>query len=189
MNSAGSLFFLSRGSGRSRRLCASLLLFPTCPLTAAILQPLEPSLQGWGLPRDGGRRCQAPSAGSGLHGAASRSGAAGLAWCSWSLLSPSSGFLLLTHLHVRGECASAQSLQAAGLNIICLWFSGPDTHPATEGWLGEGGLCETGVACRGHRVPQPCFARRKLRSQGWQLRVASCSCASPARPRREPEAG
>lgn len=112
-------------------------------LTAAALQPLELGLRGWGLLPATGK--ETPGAFHGLRATwASVPGAAGLS--PWGCVgaagissSPqSSGLLLLTHLCVHGECASAQSLQADGLNIISLWFSRPDMCPATEAWLGEG---------------------------------------------------
>lgn len=105
-----------------------------------------------------------PSAGLEPHRAVSWAVAAGLALLGWvgaaGLFSsaPLFGLWLLTHLRVHGECASAQSLQAVGLNIICLWFSGPDTHPATEGWVRVRGCMETGVACKEHWVPQSVLA-------------------------------
>lgn len=79
-----------------------------CFVPAPILQPLEPGFRGLGAPRGQGKETL---------GAFRRLGAA---WGSvpgcpcWAALvrpvSSSSGLLLLTHLCVLGECASAQSL-------------------------------------------------------------------------------
>lgn len=115
-----------------------------------------------------------PSAGLEPHRAVSWAVAAGLALLGWvgaaGLFSsaPLFGLWLLTHLRVHGECASAQSLQAVGLNIICLWFSGPDTHPAMEGW----------VRVRGCVKPEWLARNTGCPSLSWQEEVAKPGLAA-----------
>lgn len=130
-----------------------------------------------------------PSAGLEPHRAVSRDGAAGLALLGWvgaaGLLSspPLSGLWLLTHLRVHGECASAQSLQAAVLNIICLWFSGPDTHPATEGWVRARGCVKPEWLARNTGCPslswQEEVAKPGLAAERCQLQL--CQPSSPGK--------
>lgn len=88
------------------------------------------------------------------------------------LLCPLSSLLLLTHLGVPGNVPQLRPSWA--LNIIPLWFSGPDSHAATKGCGG----CVTLGAWQGLRVS------RSVSS--FQEEVGSHSCASPSQATGEP---
>lgn len=116
---------------------------PPCSLTST----LRAAFAGLGAPPGWGK--ETPSAFHGL-GAAAQSVPPG-----WLPLLPS--VLLLTHLGVLGNVPQLRPASWA-LNIIPLWFPGPDSHAAMEGWGG----CVTPGGLAGAAGAPVCLARRKL---------------------------